>query len=396
MASLFDPEVLRDPYPYYAALRAQGRAVWSPEMTAGSWLVSHHEDVLSLLRHPAMSSNRTIAYTMYTSRGAPPVRHMGEQLGLYMIFRDPPDHTRLRALVNRAFTPQAVSSLRARIERIVADLVAAAIERRQVDVVADLAFPLPATVILEMMGASPEDKDALRDQIDKIATFFGHIKGMKAAGAVYGDLERYVEELVARRRREPRSDLVSALVRAEEDLGALHAGELTATAILLLIAGQITTMHLIGSGLLALLRHPHEMARLRHDPKLMPQAVEELLRYESPVQVATRVARERIVIGDQRIEAGSIAHLLLGSANRDPARFDDPDRLDVTRPDSKHLAFAFGAHFCVGAPLARLEAEIAFATLLFRCARIELADEPIAWQENATLRGLKHLHVTLT
>ena len=395
MASLFDAEVLRDPYPYYASLRAQGRVVWSPEMTGGSWLVPFYEDVLALLRHPALSSNRTIAYQMFTSRAAPPVRHMGEQLALYMILRDPPDHTRLRALVNRAFTPSAVAALRPRIERIATELVTAALARGEIDVISDLAFPLPATVILAMLGAPEEDRDTLPAHLDKIATFLGHIKGLKAAGAAYGHVERYIDELVARRRRESGDDLVSALIRAEEELGALHPGELTANAILLLLAGHHTTMNLIGNGLLALLTHPSELARLRSDPTQITGAVEELLRFDSPLQLATRVARERIVVGDRAIEPGEIVHVLLGSANRDPARFRDPDVLDVTRRDVKHLAFAFGPHFCVGAPLARLEAEIMFGTLLSRCARIDRVDEPLAWHANATLRGLVRLPVVI-
>jgi len=395
MASLFDADVLSNPYPYYASVRAQGRAVWSPEMTQGSWLVAHYEDVLALLRHPAMSSNRAGAYTAFTSGGAPPVRHMGEQVGLFMLMRDPPDHTRLRTLVNRAFTATAVAALRPRIERIVDELLAGPIERGDMEVIADLAYTLPAIVILEMLGASREDRDMLRPHVDKLVTFFGHIKGIKAAGAIYGDVEQYFDELVARRRREPRDDLISALVRAEDELGALHPGELIANAILLLLAGHHTTMNLIGNGLLALLAHPAELARVRDDPALVPGAVEELLRFDSPIQGAARVARERIVVGDQAIEPGSIVHLLIGSANRDPARFPDPDVLDVTRRDNKHLAFAFGPHFCVGAPLARLEAEIVFAMLFARCPRIELVDEPLEWSENATLRGLKRLRIVL-
>lgn len=396
MQSFFDPEVLNDPYPYYASLRAAGRAVWAPEMTGGSWLVAHYDDVLTLLRHPGMSADRTAAYQMFTSGSNADVQHMGEQMKHYMIFRDPPDHTRLRALVTRAFSPQVVAALRPRIERIVAQLLDAKADSGKLDVIADLAFPLPATVILEMLGAPHEDQEMLRGHLEKVATFFGHLKGMKAAGAVYGELERYIAELIDLRRRNLGDDLISAFIRAEDELGALLPGELTANAILLLLAGHHTTMNLIGNGLLALLRHPDELVRMKEDPTLLPGAVEELLRYDSPVQLVSRVAKEDLVIGSQPIEAGAIVHLILGGANRDPARFADPDRFDATRRDPRHLSFAFGAHFCVGAALARLEAEVAFGALLSRFARIEHSGGPLVWQENVSLRGLKHLHVTTT
>ena len=286
-----------------------------------------------------------------------------------MLLQDPPDHTRLRTLVSKAFTPRAIESLRGRIEQMVDALLDVAVDRGEMDLIADLAYPLPASVICEMLGVPLQDRDRLREWSADIARSLDAVivsdpEVIARANAAGVALREYFERLVAERRRAPRADILSGLIAAEEAGDRLSTDELFATVILLFLAGHETTANLIGNGMLALLRHPAELARLRDDPALIESAVEELLRYDSPVQRVSRITTADVVIGDRTIPAGSLAMALLAAANRDPAYFPDPDRLDVARRDNRHLAFGSGIHFCLGAPLARLEGRIVFAALL--------------------------------
>jgi pimeloyl-[acyl-carrier protein] synthase len=317
-----------------------------------------------------------------------------------MLFRDPPDHTRLRALVSKAFTPRVIEHMRAHIQEIVDRLLDRVQPAGAMDVIADLAYPLPVTVICEMLGVPLTDHESIRDWSADIARSLDAIglpsdveiveRGRVARRAI-GD---YFRRLVPRRRADPQNDLLTGLIAAEEQGDKLSEGEVIAMCVLLFIAGHETTVNLIGNGLLALLRHPEQLGRIQRDPALVTGAVEELLRYDSPVQRTARITSADVELGGRTLPAGSMVVAALGAANRDPAQFADPDRLDVNRRDVRHISFGYGIHFCLGAPLARVEGQIALGTLLRRAPRLALAETSPEWRESSVLRGLKRLRVT--
>jgi len=310
---------------------------------------------------------------------------------------DATDHTRVRSLVNKAFTPRRVAELRPRIEAIAKDLLAAPAASGRMDVIGDLGAPLPAIVIAELLGVPPEDHPKFRAWAAQIVATPAAIASGAASDAFekgFESLSGYLRGVIAARRREPRNDLISALVAAQEDRDALTDGELLATAILLLLAGHETTTNLIGNGTLALLQHPDELARLRAEPELLKSAIEEMLRFDSPVQATLRAATEPVEFGGVTLDKGALVICGIGAANRDPAVFEEPDRFDVARRDNRHLSFGFGAHFCLGAPLARLEGEIAFRALLEQFPTLALSGAPIVHRPNPILRGLQSLEVS--
>jgi cytochrome P450 len=393
---LFGPQMLADPYPTYHRLRSVHPAAWSPQLDA--WVVTGYEAVSSALRDPRVSSDRLgRARQRLASRGLEAVI---DERARSMIHRDPPDHTRLRALVNKAFTPRAVDAMEGRIRAIVDELLDAVAGRGRFDILSDLAYPLPVMVIAEMLGVPAADRDRFKHWSDDVAILLGgDLAGLpepvlRRAVAARAELADYFGAAVARCRREPGDDLLTALVRAEEAGGRLSEDELYSTAILLLIAGNETTTNLIGNGLLALLRHPDEMRRLWADEALLPGAVEEMLRYDSPVQMTTRLARADLQLHGTTVPAGQWLYLVLGAANRDPAQFPDPDRFDIGRADNKHVSFGAGPHFCLGAPLARLEARLALGALRRRFPNLRLAADAVEHRDNFNLRGLKALPVT--
>jgi len=381
------PEVIDDPYPLYRRLRTQDSVHQTP---LGMWVLTRYDDVALFLRDPRFGRrgfgeiiSARFGHTGFTNT---------------MLLQDPPDHTRLRTLVSRAFTPLAIEGLRGQIQGIVDGLLNAMLDRGEADLIADFAYPLPVSVINEMLGVPAEDRTLFRQWSFDIARSLDAIvlpdpdviaRG-RAAGAAIGS---YFEDLIAERRRTPRADLLSAMIAVEEAGDRLSTEELLATGLLLFLAGHETTTNLVGNGMLALLRHPGEFRRLRQDPALVESGVEELLRYDSPVQRVSRLAYEDVTVGDRTILAGSVVLGLLGAANRDPDQFPEPDRLDLGRRDNRHLAFGWGIHFCLGAPLARLEGQLAFATLLRRLPRLALATERVEWRQTATLRGLAALPV---
>lgn len=395
---LLEPDVLADPYPLYHRLRAEDPVHWDEEM--GYWVVTRYADVVAALRDSRLSAARTAPSV---DDWPPPELH--EALGpvvraimRQMLFLDPPDHTRLRGLVNKAFTPRTVGMMRAHIQHIVDGLLDRMQEagRTEMEVIAELAYPLPAIVIAEMLGVPPED----RDQFLLWSNDFGLIlddtttdeDAMRAMHDVAAFIA-YFRRIVAERRDAPRDDVLGALIAAEEAGDRLSADELLGNCILLLAAGHGTTTHLIGNGLLALLRHPDQLEMLRADPALGPSAVTELLRYDAPVQSTGRLVTQEMELGRKTLRAGQRVTVRLAAANRDPAQFPDPDRLDLTRRDTKHLAFGYGIHFCVGAPLARLEGEIAFNTILRRLPGLRLASDALTWDPGVVFRGLSSLPV---
>jgi cytochrome P450 len=396
------PDFRRDPYPTYHRFRATDPVHWGedPGLGDGCWYVFRHDDVLSLLRDPRVGREWQRLLPPDQRPPLPPADSFAATELNWMLLRDPPAHTRLRALVTKAFTPRAVQALRSQIESAAAELLdRATANGRSMDLIADFAFPLPVTVIALILGVPPEDRAQFRNWSMALASAIDldqHIDpdiGPRADRATR-ELSRYLRDVVAARRREPRDDLISALLAAEEGGNRLTEAELIATLILLLVAGHETTVNLIGNGTLALLRHPHELARLRENPDLIPGAVEELLRYDSPVQMTFRVVFEQIELGGKTICPGEWICFVLGSANRDPANYPDPDRLDVARAPGRTAAFGMGIHYCLGAPLARLEAEIAFRTLLARCSDLRTTTDAPDWRSGIVLRGLHALPVT--
>ena len=386
------PEFHANPYPFYRALREEDPVHESP---LGFWVCTRYDDAVMILRDPRFG-REGMGDLLESRLGiAQDGSHTRD-----MLFRDPPDHTRLRGLVSRAFTPRVVEVMRPHIQEIVDGLLDRVEGARAMDIIEDLAYPLPVTVICEMLGVPTADQDVFKGWSNDIARSLDAAilpagsevipRGREARVAIAD----YFRSLIAKRRKEPRSDLLSALIAAEEEGNKLSEGELVSTCTLLLIAGHETTVNLIGNGLLALLQHPAELRALRDDPALIQTGVEELLRFDGPVQRTGRMTTADVEIGGKHIPKGSVVVAAIGAANRDPAHFADPDRLDVTRQENRHIAFGFGIHFCLGAPLARIEGQVAIGTLLRRRRRLELVSNTPEWRESSVLRGLKTLPVT--
>jgi cytochrome P450 len=387
--------MLPDPYPFYHRLRSFDPVHWSDE--ANAWILSRYADVASVLRNPHVSSDRL----RVALDAVPPEFH-----ALYafranaMLHCDPPKHTRLRLLVSKAFTPAAVEALAPMIQEFVDRTLDAVRDRGHMDIIHDLAYPLPVTVIAGMLGVPAEDRDRLKQWSDALAGTVANVAAnitperLRRAKESVQELTDYLRAIVDQRRARPQQDLLTALAQAEEQGDRLTEEELFANAMVLLNAGHETTTNLIGNGTFALLQHPEQMQRLRVNFSLIPTAVEELLRYDSPVQFTSRILKEDMTLAGKQMKTGQAALLLLGAANRDPAQFDEPDRLDVGRPDNKHLAFGLGPHFCLGAPLARLEGKIAFETLLRRLPGLRLDGPAPEYRDNFNLRGLTALPVS--
>jgi len=309
---------------------------------------------------------------------------------------DPPDHTRVRGLVSKAFTPRRVAELRPRIEAIVTTLLDSIEGAGAFDLIDAVAAPLPAIVIAELLGVPAEDHRQFKEWSSALVSAIGSanpLDGRAQFERALGQLLDYLRGIIAERRKAPQDDLISAMLEAQEERDALSDAELLATSNLLLIAGHETTTNLIGNGTLALLRNPEQFARLQRDRSLMRSAIDELLRYDSPVQATARVALEPVALDGATLPTSAMVMTGIGAANRDPEVFDDPDRLDLGRTNNHHLSFGFGAHFCLGAPLARLEAEIAFDALLDRYPKLELASETLTYRPSPVLRGLMALPV---
>jgi cytochrome P450 len=312
--------------------------------------------------------------------------------------KDPPEHTRLRTLVSKAFTPRAIGELEPRIESIVEELLSGLRGRKRFELISEFAYPLPITVIAEMLGVDADRRDFFRTASQKIAVSLGPITDpatIRLANEGRTDLLAYFEELIARRRLEPRADMVSALLRAEDDGRFLSHGELLGMLLLLLVGGHETTVNLIANGMLALMRNPRQFALLASNGAMMKRAIEELLRYDAPVQYTGRVARRDVEVGGQLIRAGQPVRLLLAAANRDPDAFEDPEHLNLTREREPNLAFGWGVHVCLGAPLARLEGEIAIGALVRNFPNMQLAEQMLRYRPASVLRGLEALHVTV-
>jgi cytochrome P450 len=419
-------EIRANPYPFYEQLRNQDPVHWDEQL--GFWVFTSYADVDSLYTDERFSRAQGLMrgferLSESEQRIVQPVYHSFSKTVFYA---DPPYHTHLRGLMNHAFTPRRVERLRSYIQKTVNELLDAVQHNPEVDMIHDLAYPLPVMVIAELLGLPASDRARFKKWSDDLFAILGTV-GQKSspllerAAQSLDEMTDYVKDLSRKRRASPRDDLLTALlsvtdderlacphphdssspqatgapIREREAVSTLTEQELVSNINILLSTGHETTTHLIGNGLLALLQHPDQMERLQAQPPLLTVAIEEMLRYDSPVQITYRSALEDADIRGKLIRKGDLVNSILGSANRDPERFSNPDGFDITRDEGRHLGFGIGIHFCIGAPLVRLEAEVAFETILRRFPKIRLATETLEWQEHPIFRGLKSLPVSV-
>jgi cytochrome P450 PksS len=387
-----------NPYPTYAHLRHEAPValVQLPD-SRQAWLISRYPDVMAALKDPRLVKDRRRVATQHRMQFEHLVEPFFKSLQFTMLDLDPPDHTRIRGLVHTAFTPRLVEQLRERIQSLADRLLDRAADQGRLELVADYALPIPATVIADLLGVPVADRDRFHRWTSRLVSVSSGADLLKAFPSLLF-FQTYLRRLIKRRRVQPRDDLISALVHAEQDGDRLNADELISMVLLLLVAGHETTVNLIANGTLALLERPDQLQRLRAQPELLAQgtAIEEMLRYTSPVQIATeRYALETITIAASTIPTGALVLCVIGSANHDEVQFERPDDLDLGRAPNAHLAFGQGIHYCLGAPLARLEAQIAFEALLRRFTDIDLAVSPatLSWRRGVFLRGVKRLPV---
>lgn len=392
---LFGPEMRADPHPLYHRLRSVAPVYWSA--SADAWIVTGYDAVVAGLNDLRLSSDRAAHFEQMAHSDE--LKPFFAFLRKRMVLADPPYHARLRGLVSKAFTPHVVEAMRPHIQQLVDGFLDAVQGAGRMDVVADLAFPLPATVITEMLGVPPTDRTILKKWSDDFVVYFSTHPAKitheqyRAALRSMRDMADYFRTALGRVRAAGAPCLLQSMALADHHGDRLTEEEIVANANLFLIAGHETTANLISNGMHALLTHPDQLERLRADPALIPTAIEELLRRDGPVQFTHRLALEDVPLGGSTIRRGQLVFLFLAAANRDPAHFPDPDGLDVTRQHHKHVAFGLGHHFCIGAPLARLEAQIAFETMLRRLPKARLVDDQLVYNKNFNLRGLRSLPI---
>ncbi len=401
-----DPATIADPYPRYQQLREEDPVHWHQGLNG--WVLTRYTDVLAALRDQRLSSALMSTFTERLPEAAsekiqPLIRLFSDM----MLMADPPDHTRLRMLANKAFTPRVIDRMRSNIQatceklldRVEGDLSNGGRQNGQMDVIKDLAYPLPAVVISEMLGVPANDQEQFKNWTGDLAAFLGNVRMVAETGGIAQksvfELSDYLRNIISQRRLDPQEDLISALVAAEDEGDRFSEAELYSMCILLMLAGHETTANLIGNGLLALLKNRDQLDILRSSPERIESAVEEFLRYDSPVQSARRIAMTDIELGGKRIEKGQSVTMILGAANRDPERFKNPDRLDISREDNRHLSFGFGSHFCLGAALARLEAQTAIGHAVQRWPDLRLDTDELEWRDNPGFHGLVSLPVAI-
>jgi len=389
---LLDPEVLANPYPLFHRIRSADPVHW--DVFLHSWVVTRYDDVIRVLR--TFSADRTPTPEQLSSMGLEQLSPIAALMVKQMLFMDAPMHTRIRSLASFAFTPSRVTVLRDRIVRVADQLLARVLDAGEMDVIAQFASPLPAIITASMLGVPEEDHEQLKAWSASFAEMLGNFQHnpdrIPGILKTVEDMTAYFRDRIREQKRSPREGLVHSLLTAEVNGDKLTEEEVVANCIITMVGGQETTTNLIGNGVLMLLRHPRELERLRSDRALLPSAVEELLRYDSPSQHTARIAPSNQMIGDKEIRAGQAVIAVMAAANRDPDRFPDPDRLDLGRTDNRHLAFGWASHFCFGAPLARLEGQIAFERLV-QLPNLHLQPTPLSWRSNLGLRGLTALPV---
>jgi hypothetical protein len=391
---VLDPEILADPFTHYRSLRSYDPVHWDPYMHA--WVVTSYPEALAVLMN--CSADRTPTEELLDRLELPVMKPFAEVMRRQMMFMDGTQHTRLRNICSAAFTPRRVEGLRAVIQSIAQELIDKVIASGKMDMIADFANPYPATVTARLLGLPTEDHRQLHAWVLDLAELLGNFQhNPKRVAQIVQSLEElksYVAARIEELRKCPADGLIYSLMTAEVEGQRLSDEEVIANTIITLIGGHETTTNLIASGFLTLLRHPSSLEQLRRHPEIVAPAVEELLRYESPVQHTARIAAADMELGGKSIRKGAKVVAALAAANRDPNRFPDPDRLDLLRSDNRHLAFGWAAHFCFGAPLARMEGQIAFNTLLRSLRNPVLLDRKLQWRENAGLRGLTSLKIS--
>jgi cytochrome P450 len=391
---LLDPAVLANPYPLFHRLRREDPVHWDPFLHA--WVVTRYADVLEVLH--TFAADRTPTPEQLASMGLAQLAPLAQLMVKQMLFMDASAHTRLRGLASQAFTTARIEALRSHIQEIVDRLLDAVQDRGAMDVIADLAEPLPAIVTAEMLGLPVEDRHRLKAWSANFAEMLGNFQHNPDHASrmlqTVEEMTAYFREAVSEIKRHPREGLIHSLLTAEVDGDRLSEEEVMANAIITMVGGQETTTNLIGNGVLTLLRHPEEMKRLRGDLALTVSAVEEMLRFESPSQHTARLAPSDRELGGKQIRKRQAVIAIMAAANRDPERFPDPDRFDVARTDNRHVAFGYAAHFCFGAPLARMEGQVAFAAFLRRFDNIRLLPQDLVWRTNLGLRGLTSLKIS--
>jgi len=391
---LLDPQVLANPYPLFHRLRSEDPVHWDPFLHA--WIVTRYKDVVTVLYH--YSAGRTPTPEQLTAMGLESLNPIAQVMVKQMLFLDAPAHTRMRSLAAHAFTPARVEVLREHIRDITNTLLDRVLSAGHMDVIGDLAEPLPCIVTAEMLGVPVEDHQQLKLWSQDFAEMLGNFQhNAERAPRILksvGEMTDYFRSAMREQRLRPRAGLISSLMNAEIQGDRLSDDEVIANCIVTMVGGQETTTNLIGNGVLSLLRNPDQLTKLRADLSLIPSAVEELLRYESPSQHTARLAPEDTVLGEKRIRKRQAVIAVMAAGNRDPERFSDPDRLDITRTDNRHLAFGWAAHFCFGAALARIEGQTAFELMLRRLPNWALDPEPLTWRANLGLRGLTALPIS--
>lgn len=401
--ALDSPEFLANPYPVFDLMRNNDPIYWNLETEY--WILTRYADIARLIQTEHFSSNRIVAHAgRMPDEAKKYFRPFFTAVSSWMLMVDPPDHTRLRGLVNEAFTPRVVENMRTRVQDLVNGMLAAVKQQGRMDVITELANPLPAIVVSELLGVPGSDQRQFKEWSDDIALALSGIDTGATKEELFAlydvaqksflALSDYFKEKVVELRLKPQDNLLSALAQAQAQGDRLTEDELFANCVLLMIAGHETTTNLIGNGILALLQNPSQQEALNSNPELIVSAVEELLRYDSPVQKMGRIALADIEVAGKEIKKGQLVCFCFAAGNRDPEQFESPERLDITRRPNRHLAFGHGLHYCVGAALARLEGQIAVRSVLRCLPGLQLASENLEWHRNFTLRGLKSLPVT--
>ena len=390
---LLDPDVLANPYPLFHRLRTEDPVHWDAFLH--TWVVTRYVDVLEVLHN--FSADRTHAPEKLKAMGLSEIGPIAQLMVKQMLFMDPPAHTRLRSLASYAFGPARVAVLRSHIREIVNRLLDEVQHKGQLDIIQDLAEPLPGIVTAEMLGVPAGDRIQLKNWSADFAEMLGNFQHNPEHAPrmlrTVQDMTAYFRGTIRRMKDIPKEGLVHSLMTAEVNGDRLTEEEVVANSIVTMVGGQETTTNLIGNGVLTLLRNPEEMTKLQEDPSLVPSAVEEMLRYESPSQHTGRIAPEDVTLGGKVIRKGQAVMAVMAAANRDPDRFSDPDHFDVGRKDNRHLAFGYAAHFCFGAALARVEGQEVFEAIMRRLPDLELQPGPLTWRNNLGLRGLIALPV---
>lgn len=387
-------DIYANPYPLYH--RLQSRFPVHLDSQFGCWVVTSYNDVASALANRNLSSERALQGPILQDKEWRKLHTLFAHVSNLMFFADPPRHTRIRALMNKAFSGRMVEKWRPHIQKIVDHQLDSVQDEGHMDVIQVIAYPLPALVIAEMIGFPAHELGKLKKWSDDLANFLGNSPTLEVCTKLMLSIQEfmaYFRPIVESHKANPQDNVVDALIRAE-DHGVLSEDEILINCVGLFAGGHETTTNLIGNGLLALLQHPEEMQKLRDNPNLVAHAIEELLRYDGSVQFTGRIAEQTTEIGGKKIYKGQHVMLMLGAANRDLQQFHEPDRLNINRRDNRHLAFGHNVHYCIGAGIARIEAQIVFETILRRLPNIQLDSKPLEWQENFSMHGLKALHVT--